>query len=98
MSFGNHVEFDLGLGSSILDGENRKSGFSLTTPVLIHPKEFIGIEFRPTWSTINGNPLDDYDLGIVLSRSYGSLRLGYRWMRSEHESLDGPYFGVSFKF
>ena len=98
MSFGNHVECDLGIGFSSLQGEERHTGFSLTTPILVHPKEFFGIELRPSWSTIHANLLSDYDLGVVLSYRYAALRVGYRWMHSEHEALDGPYIGFSFRF
>jgi hypothetical protein len=92
------VEMDFGAGAVFLNGEDRNSGFSLTLPILIYPKESAGVEFRPCWSWINGNTLSDYDLGIVLSRSHVALRLGYRWVRSEHESLDGPYAGLSLRF
>lgn len=92
------LQVGLGAGALILDGDNRNSGFSLTAPILVYPREFLGIEFRPAWSKIHENPLNDYDLGLVLSHSHVALRLGYRWVRSENESLDGPYLGFTFRF
>ena len=92
------VQIGLGAGAVMLGGEEWNSGFSLTSPILIYPKEFLGVEFRPSWSWIHGNPISDYDLGVVLSHSHVGLRLGYRWVKSAHESLDGPYFGVSVRF
>ncbi len=95
---GNHLKIGLGAGTSILDGNDQNYGFSMTAPVLIYPNEVIGLEFRPTWSWINENPLHDYDLGLALNYEFAAVRLGYRWMRSEHESLDGPYAGFALKF
>jgi len=98
MSFGNHVEIDLGAGGATVHGENQNIGFSLTTPLLIHPTEHVGLEFRPAWATIRGNPLSDYDVGIVVNVSHVAVRGGYRWMQSEHESLNGAYVGLSVIF
>ena len=98
LSFGHSMEIDLGLGASFIDGNNRYSGISLTTPVLVYPKEFIGFEFRPSWASINENSLNDYDLGILLNRRYVSLRMGYRWVQNASESLHGLYGGLSFRW
>jgi hypothetical protein len=97
LSFGNRIEIDLGLGASFIEGNNKYSGISLTIPILIYPKEFIGFEFRPSWASINEYSINDYDLGILLNRRYVSLRIGYRWVQSANESLNGLYGGLSFR-
>jgi hypothetical protein len=97
MSLGNYVEIDFGLGASTLKGEEHNSGGSFTMPILVHPNRFIGIELRPAWTYINGRYLDDWDLGMDFDYRYAALRIGYRWVHSEHEGLDGPYVGISFR-
>jgi hypothetical protein len=97
MSLGNYVEIDFGLGASTLKGEEHNSGGSFTMPILVHPARFIGIELRPAWTYINGRYLDDWDLGMDFDYRYAALRIGYRWVHSEHEGLNGPYVGISFR-
>jgi hypothetical protein len=94
LSFDHRVEVDLGLGTFTINGDDQQKRFSFTSPIFIYPKEFIGIEFRPT---LNEGSVNDYDLGMALSLPYISLRMGYRWVVSIHESLDGPYLGFSFR-
>jgi hypothetical protein len=95
----NTVQISPGVGAVFLYGENQNSGFSMTVPVLFYPRDWIGVEFRPTWSWINENTLSDHDLGVVLGSQYASFKAGYRWVYTEREeSLDGPYMGVTFQF
>jgi hypothetical protein len=98
MSAGRTFEVDLGAGAMVIDGKAENSGFSLTLPLLWHPKDFFGIEFRPLWSTINENDIQDYDLSVLLGWRYCSVRAGYRWVRSPNESLDGPQLGASIRW
>lgn len=93
MSFSSHVEVDLGLGALTVQGDRTGSNLLFTLPVLVHPHENWGVEFRPAWS----ERYSDYDLALLLSHSYTSLKLGYRWVHSLDESLDGPYAGVSVR-
>jgi hypothetical protein len=97
MSVGNYFEIDLGLGSSNLRGNEQHSGTSLATSILVHPSEVFGLELRQSWTNFNRNTLSDYDFGVDLKCRYAALRMGYRWVRSEHTSLNGPYVGVSFR-
>lgn len=77
MSLAATVEIDAGPGWTYLAGDGRHSGVSFTTPVLFHPTKYLGFEFRPCWSAIHGNPVRDYDLGLVGSWRYlkGTRRL-----------------------
>ena len=95
---GDTVQLNPGVGAMILAGDSRNSGFSLTVPILIYPQESFGLEFRPTWSWINENEVDDYDISVVLSSKHAGLRAGYRWVSSDDDSLDGPYLGFLFRF
>lgn len=98
MSFGNHIEIDLGLGSSTLKGRERNSGVSFTIPILVHPNKHIGFELRPSWSDTHGGGVNDWDLAMDLDYGHTAARIGYRWVYSRHEELKGPYIGVSFRF
>jgi hypothetical protein len=98
MSFGNNVEVDFGLGPATLKGKSHNNGTSVTLPFLVNAGEWIGFEFRPSWTYINNNQVTDYDFAMDLHYRYTAMRLGYRFLHSEHRSLDGPYIGVSFRF
>ncbi len=93
MSLGSCMEVDLGAGALWLDGERTTTRFLFSIPVLIHPSEHWGLEFRPAWA----GGLSDYDIGALLSLQYASLKIGYRWVHSLNESLDGPYVGFSMR-
>ena len=80
------------------NGNDRNTGVSFTTPILFYPADWLGLEFRPTWSEINDNNIDDYDLSVRLGRKYLSARAGYRWMEAGDVSLDGPHIGLSIHF
>ena len=93
MSFSSHVEVDLGLGALTVQGDRTTSNLLFSLPVLVHPHENWGVEFRPAWSEF----YSDYDLALLLTHRYTSLKLGYRWVHSPDESLDGPYAGFSVR-
>ena len=95
MSFGPAVEIDLGLGALTISGdEGSNDRFSFTTPILVHPNRYVGVEFRPAWAA----NVEDYDLALMAGPGFVSVKAGYRWVRSPHESLDGPYVGISVHF
>ena len=93
MSLSSHTEMDLGLGALTVRGDRSTSNLLFTLPVLVHPHENWGVEFRPAWS----ERYSDYDLALLLTHRHASLKLGYRWVRSPDESLDGPYAGFSVR-
>jgi hypothetical protein len=98
MSSGSMVEIDLGLGGTELKGTQFNSGLSVTVPVLYHPSQFFGIELRPAWSSINESSIQDVDAAVLVGMRYISVKAGYRWMRSPHQSLDGPEAGLSLRW
>jgi len=95
MSIGNNVEIDLGLGQFAIEGNKKNSGPSFTMPIIFHYNEYMGIEFRPVWANINENNIKDYDLALLCGWRYISVRVGYRWLESENQSLNGPFIGLS---
>jgi hypothetical protein len=92
------LEVDAGLGALIFNGDRTESSWSFTLPVLIHPTDIAGLEFRPSWAEINDNRIVDYDLGLILGWRYVAVRTGYRWMESEREDLNGPFIGATFRW
>jgi hypothetical protein len=92
------LEFDIGLGSLFLAGDKTYSGFSFTTPLLYHPSEHFGVEFRPVWSNLEGSTIQDYDLAMLLGWRYVSLKAGYRWFLSNTASLNGPELGLVLRW
>ncbi len=98
MSATPRFEIDLGVGGMFLSGNQENSGFSVTVPVLYHPTDFYGFEFRPVWSSINENDIQDFDLAVLFGWRYASIKAGYRWLRSPHQSLDGPEIGIALRW
>ncbi len=98
MSLGDYLEIDLGYGRFTLEGNATSRGSSFTLPVLFRPTENIGIEWRPTWSSINGSDISDHDLGIHFRYQIAALRVGYRWLEAGEADLDGPYIGLAMHF
>jgi len=90
MSFGSSIEADLGAGALWLDGEQTSSRFLFACAVLVHPVAWWGVELRPAWA----DGVSDYDVAALLTWRYTSLKAGYRWVASPHESLAGPYAGL----
>ncbi len=98
MSLLESIQIDLGIGGFELDGNDSNSSTSFTAPVLLQPFDFLGFELRPHVTSINGNVIWDTDLGVLCGRQYVSLRAGFRWLRTNGQSLDGPYIGLSVRY
>lgn len=99
MSYGDQVEADLGLGGFWMEGATHSSGTSFTTALLVYPDEHWGVEFRPTWASLDGgSTIRDCDLALHLRQGVASVKLGYRWVKSPHITLDGPYAGLVFRW
>jgi len=91
MSPSSKVEIDLGLGTMHVMGNGSTGMVSWTLPILIQSTDHFGVEFRPAWA----ERLNDYDLAMLYHTRHLSLKAGYRWMITPHDSLNGPYAGVS---
>jgi hypothetical protein len=98
MSFGSHVEVDLGMGGVTLKGAARTSEVVYTVPVLVYPADWWGVEFRPAWARFEGATLQDYDLGLYLNWKGASLKVGYRWLLGRAQELSGAYVGVVYRY
>lgn len=90
-SLGAYLEIDLGYGETVIDDELFEE--SITIPIRIHPNENWGIEFRPAWA---GTTID-YDTALMFGMNHISLKVGYRSVRSDNVTLDGPYVGLSMR-
>lgn len=97
MSLGDSVELDLGLGGYEISGVSTNSGGSSTVHLLIYPNEYLGIELRPSWATVNGNEISDHELGITYGERYWSVFAGYHWLETSGSSLNGPFVGFSLR-
>ena len=98
ISYKSYFELDFGIGELTLNGNDSNSGFSFTLPIKVQPTGWIGFYFLPAWSILNGNTISDYDISVPFTRRFFSVQIGYRWLKSPHESLDGPYLGGSIHF
>lgn len=58
-------EFGVGIGSLVMRGNDDNSGLSLTVPIKFYPGDSFGVRFKPTYSWINGNAIDEYDVSLA---------------------------------
>jgi hypothetical protein len=98
MSFGRCLEIDLGIGQLGLEGAGTTRETIYTTPILIYPKDWWGVEFRPAWAKFSGATLQDYDLGLCLNWRGAGLKVGYRWMLGDLKELSGAYIGAVYRY
>jgi len=98
MSFGSAFEWDLGGGPIFIEGEGSNTGGGFTSPVLFHPARSWGLEYRPAWFWVNGNQIAEHDVAVLVGWDYVSVKLGYRWLETDGEELNGPYTGLSVRF
>lgn len=98
MSGSRLFEWDLGLGSMSMEGNERHSGFSMTFPLSSYPFEHFGLRLVPTLSGINGNVIKDMDVSMALVYPFAAVQLGYRNIEANGVTLNGPYAGLSFYF
>lgn len=93
-------QIGLGVGGYVIKGDETHGGAALTVPAMLYPSDWLGIEFRPAWASINWKTISDYDISISVGSRLIHLRTGYRWLwvQGEGHWLDGPYAGVSAMF
>ena len=89
---------DLGAGFVFLDREHWHRGPLLTLPVLIHPNEYFGLEFRPSVGDVAGDNFEEYDVSVYVSYRLAAMRLGYRWLYGVEEKFSGTEFGLPLRF
>lgn len=91
MSFGSHFEADFGVGSLKVDGENSQSYFYVTIPIILHASNNIGFEYRPAWA----GKLSSHDVSVLMKIDFASVKIGYKKLSTDTQSLNGPYVGVA---
>lgn len=98
MSFGNHFVMNFGLGGASLDGQNHSQGALFSVPMIYYPQRHLAFELRPSWMFGGELSLDEMDLSTLISFQRIALRLGFRQLNSQHDSLQGAYAGVEYIF
>jgi len=98
MSFGNHFVMNFGLGAASLDGENHAQGALFSIPIIYYPQRHLAFELRPSWMFGGNLSLNEMDLSTLISYQRVALRLGYRQLNSQNDSLEGAYAGIEYIF
>jgi len=98
MSAGDRGEIALGYGRFRLEGLSSTAGSSGTVSVLFYPTRHVGFEYRPSFSTLNGNRITDHEFSVNFGDLFWAARIGYRRLEGPSERLDGPFFGVSVRY
>ncbi len=91
-------EYGIGVGTLYLSGNGQHSGFSVIFPIKFYLNRSFGIQFKPTYSWINDNLINDNELSLVLTRKFVSIKLGYRSVDTNGKSLNGPYLGFAWHY
>lgn len=84
-------EVDVGVGQSVVSGEQSTSLATLSLPVRVVLGENAALEFRPAWA----GGMSDYELALHVGQQYGSIKVGYRALNSPDSTLSGPFAGFS---
>ncbi|WP_419659865.1 hypothetical protein [Desulfosarcina variabilis] len=92
------VDLNVAAGSVTMKGDESNSGYSISLPVRINLRKYLFLEVRPVWSWIHHSPIKDCEVCITAGHENISAKVGYRFVASENESLDGPFIGLTFKF
>ncbi len=97
MTWHETFQTDFGWGLARLRGDGETTGKSVTFGFLLHPTDWLGIEYRPTFTKFE-NSIEEHDVALMLRYENVSLKLGHRWFEVEEELLQGPYLGVAVHF
>ena len=94
------MSIGLGIGGYEIDGNTRRSGPAATIPIMIYPDDCWGLEFRPSWASIDERTVGDYDVSASIGGKYAQLRVGYRWLwvQGSGHWLNGPHAGITISF
>lgn len=98
MSFGEHVEVDLGGGQYSVEGERKNTATSFTLPIKIYWGDRFGLEYRPVWTSESDFDLSDQEVSLVYGPEHYGFKIGYRWIDAGHESLKGVSLGFAVFF
>jgi len=93
-----NFEMDLALGNTMVEGNSSTNSFTIGFPARLWVNEHVGIEGRLMWTSLDGGSITDHRIGGVLRYEFASIKAGYRYRKSDEESLSGPYIGLSFRY
>lgn len=91
------VEFDIGLGGIVIDGEDSNSGGYYGLALRLYPDRKIGGELRLFGATVNEAEITDLDIGLFLGFDYFLLKTGYQLVSSGDDDIGGFYVGASVR-
>lgn len=90
----NQAEIDIGLGESVISGMQRTAVGVVSLRGRFMFGENVSVDIMPIW----GSGMSDYELAMQWGRQFGSMRIGYRTLRSPVVSLSGPFAGLALYF
>jgi len=98
MSVSEQIQFHLGAGEYTLEGNTEDAETAYTAGANLHFRNGFGIEYRPVWVNGGALELEEHELSLLYGKRFWAGKIGYRWLISEHESLAGPFAGMSIAF
>jgi len=98
MTYFGFISLDPGLGAMMLDGQGDQTAIAFTLPARVQVQEFAAFEIKSSWANIRSNDFRDLEASVSLGMPHASLRLGYRWLDGEDESVRGSFVGISLRW
>ncbi|HET8705014.1 MAG TPA: hypothetical protein VFM46_01830, partial [Pseudomonadales bacterium] len=85
-------------GEYTLAGATQDTENAYTLGFNLHLNNGLGVEYRPVW--VNGQTikLTEHEVSAFYGKRFVAAKAGYHWIISEHDSLKGPFVGISFSF
>jgi len=92
------IEVDLGIGGTVLAGDNTSTGWTASLPVAVSPARWCSIRWTPTVSFLGGDVLSDEEISLWWTHRYVSAFGGWRWISAGNAQIDGPTVGISLSY
>ncbi len=93
------IDWDLGLSSYTIEGNQFNTGLFAYSNLTIKPNNYLSIRLRPSVGKINGNTISDIEASFGVSYIKGLIgKMGYQAIITPNTSLHGPFMGVEYGF
>jgi hypothetical protein len=98
MTLSDELELDIGAGKYKLDGNNAYTEDASSFSILWNNRSGYGLEYRLTKADGGDLELTDHEAGVHYGINRLSVKIGYRSIKGDVSSLEGPFAGIAFYY